>query len=575
MKQIITIGKQCFRPFGMLFLILFFASFSCKYSDKPQENKIFTDLLEYKEVRKAKLNQYRPVIHNNDGCDAYLYPMVTPEYVLLRINQPRPGNMKKSAVDYEFSIANFLNLRSRGLKGSDVSTISYTSIASSFGQFTHDTKVGEFLTLTHQRPGCRNVVPEFVKLGTDPIEVTCKFAHENNLEFFWCNRINDCHDSGHTPENPYERFSKLKTEHPEYLFGACQEKLSYGRWSAVDFSHKEIRDLCVQYYTEVCENYDVDGIEMDFFRHLYLFKNVARGEFASQAQLDTFTNMVTEIREMTERVGMKKGKPILFLVRIPDSIEYCRGVGIDIVTWMSKGLVDIIVGSDYFRLNPWKYIAALGHKHGVKAYAGLSEPRVSNEHPQLVRLQNPVYRARSAAAWQAGVDGLYIFNEYNTRSLYLSEIGSALQLKGKNNLYFATYRNASPNSYLKNGSSYKNIPLVTPSNTVKLDNQSVTYSIEFGDESKQAKVALILYSQGGNPAAVRAYLNNSQLNFRKSTGDGLSVYEIPQEAIKPGANSLKLTNDSGQGILTLMDVAVLFYRDKDDPDTKKLAALCF
>ncbi len=575
MKRLCKTLNHCFNPFGLLFLTLFFASFSCEYTDKQQETKVITDLNEYRELRNLKLSQSRPVIHNNDGCDAYLYPLETPSYIIQGKNQPRPGNVVKSAVEYPFSISNFLNLRSAGLKGSDVSTISYTSIASSFGQFTHNTKVGEFLTLTHQRPGCHNVVPEFVKLGTDPLEVTCKFAHENGFEFFWSNRINDCHDSGHTPENPYERFSKLKTEHPEYLFGACQEKLPYGRWSAVDFSHKEIRDLCVQYYTEVCENYDVDGIEMDFFRHLYLFKNVARGEVATKEQLDLFTDMLTQIREMTERVGMKKGKPILLLVRIPDSIEYCRGVGIDIVTWMSKGLVDIIVGSDYFRLNQWKYIAALGHKYKVKAYAGLSESRITNEHPMLERLQNPVYRARSAAAWQAGVDGLYIFNEYNTRSLYLSQIGSADQLTNKNNLYFATYRNASPGSYLKNGSSYKTIPLLTPSNTIKLNNQTVTYSLEFGDESKQAKVALILYTQGGIPGAIRAYLNNSPVNFRKSTGDGLSIYEIPQESVKPGENSLKLIHDSAQGPVTLMDLAVLFYRDKNDPDIKSLATICF
>lgn len=567
--------KLIIRQLRLLFIILFLQSSSCIFSEKIQENSPITDLKEYREARSLKLSRYRPVIHNNDGCDAYLFPLKTPEYILEEISQPMPDNPGTGTENFEFSISNFLLLRSAGLKGTDVSTISYCSIASSFGQFTHHTTAGEFLTLNHQRSGSRNVVPEFVILGTDPLAETSRFARENGFEFFWSNRINDCHDVEHTPENPYERFSILKTEHPEYLFGACQEKLPHGRWSAVDFNHKEIRDLCVQYYTEVCENYDIDGIEMDFFRHLYLFKNVARGESATQEQLGMFTEMITRIREMTETVGMKKGKPILFLIRIPDSIEYCRGVGIDLNTWLSKRLVDIVVGSDYFRLNPWKYITAAGHRYGAKVYAGLSESRIENEHPLLKRLQNPVYRARSAAAWQAGVDGLYIFNEYNTRSLYLSQIGSAAQLKGKNNLYFATYLNANPNSYLKNGSSYRNVPLLTPSNSVKMSDQPITYTVEFGDESKQAKVALILYSQGGNPLSVRAYLNEKQLSFIKKTSDGLSVYHISHETVKPGENNLKLAYDSNQGILTLLDIAVLFYRDQNDPDTKKLATICF
>ncbi len=209
---------------------------------------------------------------------------------------------------------------------------------------------------------------------------------------------NDGNDAYMFPEKPYERWSKLKAAHPEFLFGACGEKFPHGRWSAVDFSHAEIRDLCVQYCTEVCRNYDVDGIELDFFRHLYLFKNVARGETAGTAQLGLITDMVKKIREMTEKRGMEKGKPILVTARIPDSMEYCRAVGIDIESWIEQGLIDIVVASDYFRLNPWRYLVDRRHTGDVKMYAGLSEPRINGEHPLLKRRQNAVYCARSAAA---------------------------------------------------------------------------------------------------------------------------------------------------------------------------------
>jgi len=542
-------------PILIACIFLLITGGSCKYRVGSGQKEI-ASLEKYRELRQEKLNQPRPVIHNNDGCDAYLYPE-----------------------DRVFSIANFLDYRSAGLKGSDVTTISYCTISSSFGQFTHNTKVGEFLTIQHQRPGKRNVVPEFVKLGTDPLEITSKFAHENGFEFFWSNRINDCHDYIHRPDKPYERYSKLKTEHPEYLFGTIGEKLPHGRWSAVDFSHKEIRDLCVQYYTEVCENYDVDGIELDFFRSLaLLFRNVARGEYATQEQLDMFTDMLIQIRNMTERVGMKNGKPILILVRVPDGIEYCRGMGIDIQKWMSEGLVDIVVGSGLFRLNPWKYLVEQGHQYGVKVYAGLSEPRVKKEHQLLKRLSDPVYRARSAAAWEAGVDGLYIFNEYDTRSRYLSEIGKADKLKNKNNLYFATYLNWNLENSLgsiKGGNNHLNLPLLTPSDTVILDDNPLALSLEIGDENYQAKIALILYSQGGNPEGVKAYLNGTELKFKKTTDDGLSIYEISPESVKPGENDLELSYVPGQNPLTLLDAAILFYRNPDDVNTKKLAEVCF
>jgi len=544
-KKCITLPVKLNQITALLIL------FSCAPQNSGTHRKKIADIDEYRRLRLEKLNEPRPVIHNNDGCDAYLFP-----------------------ADREFSIPNFLDIRTAGLKGTDVSTISYCSITSSFGQFTHRTKVGEFLTIQHQRPGKKNVIPEFDKLETDPLEVTCKYARENGFEFFWSNRINDTHDAEHRPDKPYERWSKLKTEHPEYLFGSCGEKLPYGRWSAVDFSRQEIRDLCVKYYTEVCENYDVDGIELDFFRHLYLFRNVAHGETATPEQLEMLNDMVSRIREMTEKVGIKKGKPILVLVRIPDSVEYCRSVGIDIEKWMGSGWVDIVVGSDYFRLNPWKYLVELGHKHQVKIYAGLSEPRVKDENRLLVRLQNPVYRARSAAAWQAGVDGLYIFNEYDTRSRYLSEIGNAGKLKNKNNLYFATYLNANPEAYLKDGSRFQSLPVLTPTTPMVVGPVPLEILFELGDESMASRIALILCTETKNRVSLSASFNRTELKYLKSAGEGLTVYTIPPECVKPGENIIKIACGPGK-VTQLYDAAVLFFRDPGDPDLNELAKNCF
>lgn len=402
-------------------------------------------------------------------------------------------------------------------------------------------------------------------------------THSNGMFLAYTRRgAGNDHVFRYRPDKPYERWLKLKKEHTEYLFGKVGEMLPHERWSAVDFSHPEIRNLCVQYYSEVFENYDVDDIERDFFRYLFLFGNLAGGEVATKEQLDMLIGMLTQIREMTERVGMKKGKPILVLARVPDSFEYCGGVGIDLENWLKKGLVDIIVGSGYFRLNPWKYFVEGVHQYRVKVYVSLSEPRVKKEHPLLQRLQNSVYHARSAAAWQAGVDGLYIFNEYNTRSQYLSEIGSANKLKNKNNLYFVSYRNANPASYLINGNSYSTLPLLTSSNPVTLDSKPVTMSLELGDENMPGKVVLILYTREGRrrPLSITASLNGSPLKYQKGTRDGLSVFDVPQESVKIGINDLTL-NYQGAESISLLDAAVLFYRNREDQVAKELATICF
>jgi hypothetical protein len=551
------------------FLILLICSCNpVKLSEKNLEK--------YRQMRTEKLNMPR-LVHNNDGGDIH-FPLKVTKFVPGTEDQPRPSRDTVENGNLEFSIPGFLNIRSAGLTGSDVTTISYCSLSSGFGLFTHKTKIGEMRTWDLHRPGSFNSLNEFFKQGTDPLEVSCKFAHENGFEFFWSNRMNDTHDEAHRPGNPHINWSKFKENHPEYLFGTIGERFPHGRWSAVDFSHQEIRDLCVKYYREVCENYDVDGVELDFLRHLYLFENVARGDTASQEQLDMLTSLVSQIRKVTETTGIKKGGPILVLVRVPDSYRYCRSVGIDLEKWMQLGLVDIVVGSDYFRLNPWEHMIPDCHKYGVKYYAGLSEPRVNKEHPDLKRLQNSVYRARAAAAWNAGVDGLYVFNEYNTRSRYLREIGKPDKLRGTNNLYFVTDRNGNPDAYLKNGRSFASIPVLTPVNPVIVSADPLKFMMEIGNENDSAGVFLILYTSGLNHGELQVSVNDTMVSFRKCTDDGLAVFDVPHQIIKPGKNILTVRKKDGTKPVNaqslLLDAALLFYRDAGDKEVRKLADLC-
>jgi hypothetical protein len=172
------------------------------------------------------------------------------------------------------------------------------------------------------------------------------------------------------------------------------------------------------------------------------------------------------------------------------------------------------------------------------------------------------------------VDGIYVFNEYNTRSRYLREIGSVNKLENKNNLYFITYRNGNPGSYLKNGRDYSSIPLLTPVNPVILDSDPLSFQIEYGDENIPAKTALILYSKSGSPELINASLNGIALRYLKATGDGLSVFEVPGKCMKAGRNTLSLRYGQGDPV-TLLDAAVFVYRNADDPDTKELAGTCF
>lgn len=496
----------------------------------------------------------RPVIFNNDGCDAYYFP-----------------------ADKPFSLAAFLARRTSPLANSDVTTISYCTISSGFGRFTHPTKYGELLTnpvYKSYRP-VRNAIPDFISMGTDPLKVVTNYASEHGMEVFWSNRINDCHDYAHRADKPFATWSKFKEAHPEYLFGAIGEDMPYGRWSAVDFSYPEIRRLETEFVMEVAENYKVSGIELDFMRHCHLFRQVAQGATATAEQCDLITSMMREIRSGIGRIGERKRQPMLLSVRIPDSTGYCRAVGIDIERWLEEGLVDIIIGGDYFQLNDWSKLVELGHRYGVKAYAGLSEPRVTSEHPALKRLSELAYRARAAAAWNAGVDGLYIFNEYcevRNRLGYLKEIGGQDKLARLNKLYFINYCDGPPNRYLKDGKRYQSLSILTPAHPLRLPQSAKnTTKIFLGREDDPA--AAILYSQlkGCDESRMTPELNGTPLQFRARAGD-LVAWTLPANSWRPGENNLtfKLSGGDQGSDPAVIDTAILFLYDPAEPKVSAL-----
>jgi hypothetical protein len=541
---------------GLIFILgcsLFFVSCS-----NDNNNGRINSIEKYRELRTEKLNKSRPLIHNNDGCDAIYYP-----------------------INEKYSLENFLDKRTAGIIGTDVSTISYCPISSGFGNYTYNTKIGEVLVKHGFEFGIReqdrNITAEMIANGTDPLQANVEFARKNGFEIFFSNRMNDTHDAAHRSDKPFYLWTKFKENHPEFLFGSIGEKLPNGRWSSVDFAHKEIRDLCVQFFKEVCDNYDVDGVELDFLRHFELFKTVGRGGIASQEQLDMVTDMVKQIRKVTEDAGMKRGNPILVLARVPTSPEYAKRAGADIERWINEGLVDIVAGSGYFQLDFWQNFAKLGKDKNVKIYAGLSESRVREEHPLLVRQQNSVFRARAAAAWQAGLDGIYSFNEYNTRVKYLSEIGYPDKLRKTNNLYFVTYLDYTASRYLNGGDDFFKTPRLSPSpGTQKsFDSDPFSFDIELGDESFNTKIYALIYADNVSSDHLIIKLNGTETKFKKATGDGLYVFEVDHTSVKPGINKLYIEHEGkSKNNQILKDAAIFFCRDNNDIEMRKLIETC-
>ena len=489
-----------------------------------------------KAARKKAAWKPRPIIYNNDG------------------NDTRP--------DDEPTRENFLKKRAVPLAKSKAKTQFYcTGI---WGTFTFPSPVAEL------RDGRDRGVNEWAAHlnkdgGPDSLGTMIEFCHARDIEVFWSLRMNDTHDA----KDP-SMLNRWKKAHPEMLLGKHGVRYPAGgrRWSAANYEKKEVRDRVVSWIEDVGRRYDVEGFELDFFRHPIFFKPQLHGKPVSQEQCDMMTSLMRRIREAADREGARRGRPLLIAVRVPDSVGYCRAIGLDVERWLKEDLVDMMTVSGYFRLNPWKTSVDLGHKYNVPVFAGLSEPRWRRDkNLQQVRKSIECYRARALDAWQAGVDGIYLFNYYFDPSYAAcNDLGDPEALLTMDKLVTTGSRQFGPaNSWLRGAKKYLGRSLALPDRpkTLTADKPArVTLDVHDQVAENKGTVMLRLYT----PKLSRKNRLKVTVNGHRGTGgsrDGAwSEFLLEPGWIKKGKNQFSVSLVKPENGVLLRDLLLWIRYDK-------------
>ncbi len=471
----------------------------------------------WSRLRREAVERRRRVIFNNDGNEpVYFCNAATPEELLRSRTAP--------------------------LAGSQVDSIFYCTWDSGFGLFTHHTKIGQVFTTREAMFG-PNRTQEFLDRGIDPLRVMTEFAHRNRMELFWSLRMNDTHDGSRTEYGPVMfRANRLKVEHPEWLIGSPEKPPRHGVWSAVDYGAAEIRDLAFRYVEEVCRNYDVDGVELDFFRHAFFFKRSGRGEPCGDEERAQMTGLLRRIRAMMEAEGRKRNRPLLLAVRVPDAVDYDRHIGLDLERWLAEGLVDLLVVSGYAQFRPWEDSVALGRKYGVKVYPSLDEPRVRDEAARKLRESPATYRGRALNAWSAGGDGVYLFNFFDPHSPLWRELGDPAALRKLDRSYFASVRG--PGNMPVPHRDFLRVPILNPADPVAAA-PGMTARVEFriGEtfpaEGGPTRIALRLrFRKPPEAGQCRLQLNGADLP-EGELRDGWIEFALKGDRLREGVNVLE------------------------------------
>lgn len=473
------------------------------------------------ELRREARERQRRIIFNNDGGDACVH-----------------NNGRGAPPSDDKLIEAFIDERDPR-KGGQIDSVFYCSGAG-LGLCWHATKIGTEISLEHSSEECRahNLVPRLRAAGTDPLAEMVKVCRESGKEIFWSMRMNDTHDA-----NAPILLSDFKKKNPDVLMGTASAPPARTTWSAVDYGSAKVRDFAVSIIREVVENYDVDGVELDFFRHPQLFRSVANGGTASPKDLEKMTGLIERIRAVLDETALKKGKPLLLAVRAPDSLEYCKAIGIDLERWFELGLVDLSIAGGYFRLGDWGESVKLGHRHGVKVYADLSDSRVLlNGKLEPRRISPAGYRGRALEALDAGVDGIYMFNFFRTDRPQFSELGSLETLRGKDRFHVADVLGLyNAGRWVVDGAAYARRPSLTPEQPLRIPeggSVEIPLRIPLLEGEEGARLELLVLSTA--PAdSLQAALNGVPLQGI-SGKDQWVRFPVDRASVQKGVNIFRL-----------------------------------
>ena len=347
----------------------------------------------WRDRRKKAAWRRRRAIMNNDGDDA-------------------TGSQIPDGV--EPTREAFWAQRCTGLEGSHADAIFYCT-GGNFSYHSYDSRVAELSTHSDGLWSKRNLTQHWIDLGRDSLGMIVDFCRLHGKEVFWSLRMNDIHDNWYPAMMP-----RFKREHPELLLFQPDD---VGRtrtspdWpephmlaTAVDYGHAEVRDRQFAIIEDVCRGYDLDGIELDFMRNPFFFRPTFEGRPCQAQHVEIMTAFVRRVRDLTEEVGRQRNRPLLVACRLPSRVDCCRKIALDIKGWLDDDLIDVLVSCIEFDpfTGPLGELVELGHRHEAPVYACLADSFSFQGIPDRL----PGWAAAATNAWNAGVDGIYTFNNF-------------------------------------------------------------------------------------------------------------------------------------------------------------------
>ncbi len=180
------------------------------------------------------------------------------------------------------------------------------------------------------QPQVHPLVKRWHDEGVDWVKELINETRRRRLEVFWNHRISEVDilpEGGHAKQP-----SPLKVENPDWVLPVSW--WPHGMWN---LAAPGLRAHKVAVLREIATRFDLDGIQIDFARHVPCLPVGRQWEMREHV-----TEFMRMVRAMLLAVAKKRGRPFLLAARVPQTLDGCRADGFDVKTWAEQHLVDVL-----------------------------------------------------------------------------------------------------------------------------------------------------------------------------------------------------------------------------------------
>ncbi len=424
---------------------------------------------------------------------------------------------------------------------------------------------------------------KFVLGGGDVVKVFIERCRQRGQAAFISFRMNDAHHKEFVDPKPGAKpgssigmsVTRFYAEHPEYRIkpGSLRGADLVQNWAVA-----EVREQKFALIRELCENYDLDGLELDFLRFYSFFRTE---ETTREQRCGIITGFVRDVRALLDRTT-RNGRRRWLCARVPCYLSALDLLGLDLPALVDAGLDMVNASAHYFTTQQHDLAAIRSKVPGAALYFEMCHstwngPKLSDGYDVFPFRRATPEQLHTAAhlAYARGADGMSLFNFAYYREhggagrgpfseppfAALKDLRDAASLAARPQHWFIAAGWRAPGAR----------PTQVPRDVVH--GKPAVFVLDLAPPSGGWKKDGRLRIQGAQSLAGaqwRAMLNGEELSAMDDCSepfpnpyssllgkpDEIRAWLVPARILRDGANRIEITSDAGSATLVFLDLSV-------------------